>query len=249
MVRLALENVGARHGRRETLSGITTPTLEGGQIVALLGANASGKSTLLRRIMGLLDGPGDVRLDGVTADRPIAYMPQETRVDAALSVYESILLARMQRRGLTVQPADLEAVDRALETLNIQALATHDIATLSGGQRQLVSVAQALVQAPDILLLDEPTAALDLHRQMALFATLRRLAAQRGTLIVVALHDLNHALRFADQAILLADGGMADSGPVEQVINPQMLRRIFHVEARLERCSLGRLQLIVEAAI
>ncbi|WP_299261927.1 ABC transporter ATP-binding protein [uncultured Kushneria sp.] len=249
MVSLTLEQVTAHYGKREVLSSITTPTLSGGQVVALLGPNAAGKSTLFRRILGLLTGGGQVRIAGTNAERPVAYMPQETRIDAVLSVYESVLLARMQGRRLKVQPEDLAQVDAALDELNLQPLAQRDIGDLSGGQRQLVSAAQALVQSPDILLLDEPTSALDLHRQIGLLSVLRRLAEQRQMLIIVALHDLGHALRFADQAIVLAGGALKACGPTRAVVTAELLREVYQVEGRIETCSRGSPMLVVETAL
>lgn len=249
MVTLQLDRLSAGYGRRQILAEITTPPLEGGQVVALLGPNAAGKSTLFRRILGLLKGEGEVRITGTRAERPVAYMPQDTGAKAALTVYESVLLARMQGRGLKVQAEDLAQVDRALEELGIAALGERDIGDLSGGQRQLVSAAQALVQEPEILMLDEPTSALDLNRQIGLLTVLRRLARERKMLILVALHDLGHALRFTDQAMVLEQGRLIACGPTEQVVTPELLRRVYRVEARIEPCSKGRPQLIVEQAV
>lgn len=249
MVTLQLNNASARYGRQSILEGITTPCFQGGQIVALLGPNAAGKSTLFRRILGLLKGDGEVIINGTSAERPVAYMPQDTGAKAVLTVYESVLLARMQGRGLKVQPEDLRQVDRALEELAISALGERDIGDLSGGQRQLVSAAQALVQEPEILMLDEPTSALDLNRQMSLLTVLRRLADERQMLILVALHDLGHALRFSDAAMLLENGRLIACGPTAEVITPERLRHVYRVTARIEPCSKGQPQLIVEAAL
>lgn len=249
MVTLRLDRLSAGYGRRQILAEITTPSFEGGQVVALLGPNAAGKSTLFRRILGLLKGEGEVLIDGTRAERPVAYMPQDTGAKAVLTVYESVLLARMQGRALKVGAEDLARVDQALAELGIAALAERDIGDLSGGQRQLVSAAQALVQEPEILMLDEPTSALDLNRQIGLLTVLRRLARERGMLILVALHDLGHALRFTDQAMVLESGRLIACGPTDQVITPELLRRVYRVESRIESCSKGWPQLIVEEAI
>ncbi|MBF57259.1 ABC transporter ATP-binding protein [Vreelandella neptunia] len=249
MVTLQLNRVSARYGRRAILEDITTPCFHGGQVVALLGPNAAGKSTLFRRILGLLKGEGEVIISGTNAERPVGYMPQDTGAKAVLTVYESVLLARMQGRGLKVQPEDLAQVDRALEELSITPLGERDIGDLSGGQRQLVSAAQALVQEPEILMLDEPTSALDLNRQISLLTVLRRLADERQMLILVALHDLGHALRFADAAMMLENGRLIACGPTAEVITPELLRQVYQVAARIEPCSKGQPQLIVEAAI
>jgi iron complex transport system ATP-binding protein len=248
MVTLQLNRVSARYGRRAILEEITTPCFQGGQVVALLGPNAAGKSTLFRRILGLLKGAGEVMISGTSAERPVGYMPQDTGAKAVLTVYESVLLARMQGRGLKVQPEDLAQVDRALDELAITVLGERDIGDLSGGQRQLVSAAQALVQEPEILMLDEPTSALDLNRQISLLTVLRRLADERQMLILVALHDLGHALRFADAAMLLENGRLIACGPTAEVITPTLLHQVYRVAARIEPCSKGQPQLIVEAA-
>ncbi|OJA06475.1 ABC transporter ATP-binding protein [Halomonas sp. QHL1] len=249
MVTLQLNRVSARYGRRPILEEITTPCFHGGQVVALLGPNAAGKSTLFRRVLGLLKGEGEVVISGTSAERPVGYMPQDTGAKAVLTVYESVLLARMQGRGLKVQPEDLAQVDRALEELSIASLGERDTGDLSGGQRQLVSAAQALVQEPEILMLDEPTSALDLNRQISLLTVLRRLADERQMLILVALHDLGHALRFADAAMMLENGRLIACGPTADVITPALLHQVYRVSARIESCSKGQPQLIVESAI
>nr|WP_290700453.1 ABC transporter ATP-binding protein [Halomonas sp. UBA3074] len=249
MVTLQLNRVSACYGRRPILEEITTPCFQGGQVIALLGPNAAGKSTLFRRVLGLLKGEGEVIISGTRAERPVGYMPQDTGAKAVLTVYESVLLARMQGRGLKVQAEDLAQVDRALAELSITALGERDIGDLSGGQRQLVSAAQALALEPEILMLDEPTSALDLNRQISLLTVLRRLADERQMLILVALHDLGHALRFADAAMLLENGRLIACGPTAEVITPALLRQVYQVAARIEPCSKGQPQLIVEAAI
>jgi iron complex transport system ATP-binding protein len=246
MVSLRLHDLGASYGGRPVLSGIDTPPLHGGQLVALLGPNAAGKSTLFRRIFGLLRGPGEARVEGTTARRPIAYMPQDNGARPILSVYESILLARMQGRRLKVLPEDHANVERVLALLGIAPLRGREIGDLSGGQRQMVGAAQALAQEPRILLMDEPTSALDLGRQIDLLTLLRRLAREQGLLIVVALHDLGHALRFADMAMVIGQGRLVACGPTSEVVTENLLRRVFDVEARIEPCSKGLPQLIVE---
>lgn len=246
MVSLELRQVSAGYGSRPVLQDITTPVLTGGQLVALIGPNAAGKSTLFRRIFGLSKGAGDVRVSGATVARPIAYMPQDNGARPVLSVYESVLLARMQGGSLRVTAHDHTEVERILGVLGIAHLKARNVGDLSGGQRQMVGAAQALVQNPEILLMDEPTSALDLSRQIDLLALLQRLAKEQGLLIIVALHDLGHALRFSDSALLISNGSLVASGPTEKVITPDLLRRVFEVETRIEPCSKGLPQLIIE---
>lgn len=246
MVSLQLQGVGANLGGRPILSGITTPQLTGGNLVALLGPNAAGKSTLFRRMFGLLSGPGQVLIEGAATGRPIAYMPQDNGGRPVLSVYESVLLARMQGGRLKVRREDHAKVAQVLAVLDISHLQARNVGDLSGGQRQMVGAAQALAQDPQILLMDEPTSALDLSRQIDLMEVLRHLTREQDLLIIVAMHDLGHALRHTDQAIVIDQGRLMACGPTPKVVVPQLLRDVFQVEARVETCSMGLPQLIVD---
>jgi len=248
---LQLNDVGVRYGRREILSGITTPALRGGEVTAVIGPNAAGKSSLFRRIAGLLDGPGDIAIDGVPeqgASR-VCYMPQDTSVNTVLTVYESVLLARKQGTDPRVRDADLEAVDEILGSLRIESIAFKGLSELSGGQRQLVSLAQTLVRDPEILLLDEPTSALDLHRQVEVLALIQALARERQICVVLAIHDLNQVLRVADRVMVIDSGTMVRCGPAEAVITPELLREIYRVEGRIERCSRLCCQVIIDGPV
>lgn len=241
MVSLRLEQLGARYGRSIRLSDVTTPAFSAGEVIAVIGPNAAGKSTLLKRIAGLVAGPGRVHSEG-----RISYMPQDSMVSAVLSVYESVLLARKQGSGWRVGDSDLAKIDETIAALGIGTIAFRNIGELSGGQRQLVSLAQTLVREPDILLMDEPTSALDLSRQVEVLSYMRALARRRGMVVLIALHDLNHALRFCDQAIVIANGGMIASGPAAEIVTPDLLRDVYRVEARIEPCSRGIGMVIVD---
>lgn len=239
---LELRGVGVGYGRgaraATVLSGVTTPRFQGGEVVAVIGPNGAGKSTLFRRIAGLLGGPGEVVVNG-SAERPArppCYLPQDNAVSAVLTVYESVVLARKQDRrgGWAVDDADLEVVDAALDDLGLGDLAFRNLAELSGGQRQLVSIAQTLVREPQILLMDEPTSALDLHRQVEVLALVRRLAQKRTICVLLAVHDLNQALRIADRVMVLAGGRLVAVGAPRAVITPGLLEEVYGVRARVE---------------
>lgn len=219
MVSLQLKDVGARYGRKPTLLGVSTQAFRSGEIVAVIGPNAAGKSTLFKRIAGLLSGPGDVTLsDTSKGKKAISYMPQDTSANAVLTVYESILLARKQGSRWSVAEADLRFIDQVMDALHIRPIAFRDLGALSGGQRQLVSVAQTLVREPDVMLMDEPTSALDLHRQVEVLGFMQAQARRKGMIVLIAIHDLNQALRFADQVLLIAEGRMAACGAPLEVI-------------------------------
>ena len=245
---LRLTDVGVSYGRRPVVEGVTTSTFAAGDVVALLGPNGAGKSTLFKRIAGLLPGPGEVELLGVEREA-IGYLPQDHAGPAGLTVYESVLLAAKRDGAWSVSPAELAQVDATLDLLQITGLAARGLDELSGGQRQMVSIAQSLVRAPRILLMDEPTSALDLHRQLEVLGILRDLASTRGVIVLVSLHDVNLALRFASHAIVMAHGRLQASGPSAEVISAHMMRAVFHVEARLEICSKGHPLIITDTAI
>lgn len=163
MVALALQDVGAKYGRTTVLSNVTMDMLEAGSVTAVIGPNAAGKSTLFKRIAGLIKGPGVVTLSQTEqGPRTICYMPQDTGANAVLTVYESILLSAKQGSSWKVHDDELAEIDAILKALNIHDLAFRGLGELSGGQRRLVSLAQALVRKPEVLLMDEPTSALDL---------------------------------------------------------------------------------------
>lgn len=251
MVNLQLDNLGARYGQREIISGVSTATFFGGQVVAVVGPNAAGKSTLFKRIAGLIDGPGRVILqDSKKGPSGISYMPQGLNASARLTVYESVLLARKQLApGWVVHDDELKRVDEILAALDITALSFRNLGELSGGQQQLVSIAQTLVREPEILLMDEPTSALDMHRQVQVLNFMRSLARQREVIVFIALHDLNQALRFADQVLVIADGTTQGSGPSHEVITELMLRSVYRVEARIEQCSRGQRHIVIDGIV
>ncbi|WP_431322432.1 ABC transporter ATP-binding protein [Rhizobium sp. YTU87027] len=250
MVALALADVGASYGRTTVLSNVSIDDLKGGSVTAIIGPNAAGKSTLFKRIAALVKGPGLVELsDTDRGSRTICYMPQDTGANAVLTVYESILLSAKQGGGWRVADDELNGIDEILKALRIENLAFRGLGELSGGQRQLVSLAQALVRRPEVLLMDEPTSALDLHRQIEVLSFIADLARRNGMIALIALHDLNHALRYCENTIVIANGAMAASGPTSDVITDAMLRDIYKINARIENCSQGTPMVIVDGAI
>ncbi len=250
MVALTLNGVGAKYGKHTVLSDVNTDLMTGGGMTAVIGPNAAGKSTLFKRIAGLSSGPGTVVLsDTLKGPETICYMPQDTGANAVLTVYESVLLASKQGSSWRVSDSELHEIDRTLQALRIEDLAFRGLGELSGGQRQLVSIAQALIRKPEVLLMDEPTSALDLFRQIEVLSFMKDLAARTGMSVLIALHDLNHALRYCENTIVIANGAMAASGPTNEVVTAAMLRDVYRVEARVETCSLGKAHVIVDHSI
>ncbi len=246
MVSLALEQVTARYGRRQILSDATTPEIHGGVLTALVGANAAGKSTLFRRIAGQLRGTGTVRLTGA-GEHELRYMPQDTAMTAALTVYESIILALKQgASGWRLSARELVLVDDVLHRFGVTHLAERQLPELSGGQRQAVSIAQTLVTRPKIVLMDEPTSALDLYRQYEVLEALRRYAEEAGAVMILALHDLNQVMRCCAMTMAVADGRVLETGATLEVLTPHLIRDLYGIESRIECCSRGCPMMIVD---
>lgn len=248
MVRLRLERLGAHYGRQAVFAEVSAGDFLSGEVVAVIGPNAAGKSTLFKRMAALVDGPGQVVLEGSRLGRRgICYMPQHVTASSRLTVHDSVLLARKQEnRSLTVRDEDLQVIDRILAALGIEGLAFRDLAELSGGQLQLVSIAQTLARDPEVMLMDEPTSALDLNRQVQVLKFVRGLAQRDSILVFVAMHDLNHALRFADKVLVMARGAVQACGPGREVITSDMLREVYGIRARVETCSRGLPHVIVD---
>lgn len=251
MVRLSLNALSAVYGKHRILGGVTTPAFEGGQLIAVVGPNAAGKSTLFKRIAGLIGGGGEVRLEGSRKGMAgICYMPQDTVASARLTVYESILLAcKQNQRSWAVDESEHARIEATMAWLGIGALAFRYLDELSGGQRQLVSIAQTLAREPEVMLMDEPTSALDLRRQVQVLETMRTLARQRGMIVLMALHDLNQALRFADQVLVIAGGTVRGVGLGEDTVTVAMLEEVYEIRARIERCSRGAAHVIVDGVV
>ena len=165
-----------------------------------------------------------------------------------MSVTESILVALRAHGGVNTRHA-LPMVRTVLAELGISALADRYLDELSGGQKQLVGLAQALSHQPRILLLDEPLASLDLNHQHHVMQLLGRLTRERDLLILIVVHDLNCVLRYCDQALLMRDGTLLASGAPEQVITADLLAAAFGVRARIETCSLNRPYVLVDGLL
>lgn len=247
---LAVDGLSFAYGRKPVLHDISLPELKPGTLTALIGPNATGKSTLFKCVAGLLKTvPGMVRFDGRAAaslgsrvwTNKVCYLPQAFTSSAALTVFEIVLLARKYRHGWRVEESDVEAVAAVLRQLQIEHLAETFIGDLSGGQQQMASIAQALVRTPDIFLLDEPTSALDLRHQLEIMQTIQTVTRERGIITLVALHDLNLAVRFADTALLIRDGHLVADGSPADVMASEVLGQTYGVQVELHETPGGLL--------
>jgi iron complex transport system ATP-binding protein len=253
---LLIAGVTAGYRTRPVLRGLTCGPVPRGRVTALVGPNAAGKSTLLRVIAGLVPARGSIRfgaheLVGMPAReraRHLAFMPQALPQDTGLSVIEALIGAwRAMPDGMTrgSEAALLNRIGQVLDRLGLGDLGMIPLQSLSGGQRQMVALAQAIIRDPPLLLLDEPTSALDLRRQLEVMSLLGELAREGRTVIVV-LHDLSLAARWADCLLVVNHGEAYAFGPSETVLTPAMLDEVYGVEARIEACSRGGRTLLID---
>jgi len=247
---LTIQGLHARYGTVPVLHDVTLAPILPGQFVGLIGPNASGKSTLFKTLSGLVRpshgtirfGDTDLcRLCRRDRARCIAYMPQAFACNAILTVYESVLLALKQTTGWRVADTNHDRVAQTLAALNLSHLADRGLGNLSGGQAQMVAVAQTLVRDPAIVLLDEPTSALDLHHQLSILSSVRVEMQRRGTIVMAALHDLNLAAKFCDRLILIREGRIMADGTPEDILSLPDIGETYRVETALERTQRGSL--------
>ena len=234
-----------RFGRHAAISGIDL-RMATGEVLAVVGPNGSGKSTLLRALAGIVAHTGRVTWDGdgsVAADN-VGYMPQDNALRAMLTAFEVVLLGRMRSLSFRVAPADLAAAAAAFDELGIGDLAERRIGELSGGQRQLVFLAQVLAGNPRVLLLDEPTSALDIAHQLQVLQMLRAVTRRRALTTLVVLHDLNAAARHADRVALLDRGKLVEIGTPAVVLRPDALRAAFGIETAILEGPNGHLVVV-----
>ena len=219
-----------------------TLRLADGALVGILGPNGSGKTTLLRLLSGtrrpsagqvMLDGQPLHRMSRRDVARRIAVVPQETELAFEYSAIEIVLMGRHPHLGVfTVEgPDDIRIAREALTATGTAHLADRPFHELSGGEKQRVVIAAALAQSAGLLLLDEPTASLDLGYQLEVSSLLQRLNQDHGVTMAISTHDLNLAASICRELILMRDGKVLATGPTSQVLTPDNVRRLYDVEA------------------
>jgi iron complex transport system ATP-binding protein len=236
-------------GRRRILDEVSLE-LAPGAVTAILGPNGSGKSTLLRTLAGIwTPQAGVVRLEARPLDewpreaiaQRVSYLPQNTHCDFAFTVEEMVAMGRHPHRGRFApeRPEDRAAVDEAIGRCDLEDVRGRTIDRLSGGERQRAAIARCLATGPRVLLLDEPTAHLDIEHALAILSLCRRLADD-GASIAIAMHDLGTVVRLADHAALLHQGRLVASGTPRDVLTPARCRAVFAVDTEVLTSADGR---------
>lgn len=227
------------HGGGEVLKDVNF-TLEQGQFLAILGNNGVGKSTLLKclnKILKadsgelLLDGENILQMSNHQVSRRIAFVSQ-TVPNTQMTVHDVVMLGRRPYMKWGFTEKDHQIVHSAMDRLNLESLRGRFLNQLSGGERQKVMLARALAQQPKLLLLDEPTSSLDIHNQYQVLEIVRELCHHDGLTAVVVIHDLNLALRFCDQFLLLRQGQVYANGDY-RVLTPEALKAVYQIDGRV----------------
>ncbi|QLY31548.1 ABC transporter ATP-binding protein [Nocardia huaxiensis] len=240
---LATQGLALHYGERVIIDGLDLE-LPGGAVTAIVGPNACGKSTLLRALSRLLrPSGGAVTLDGADIHRMSAralalrlgLLPQQPITPEAITVEALVRLGRYPHQRL-LRPwsaGDQAAVDEALRRTGTTELRDRQVDRLSGGQRQRVWIALALAQDTDLLLLDEPTTFLDLRHQLDVLDLVAELHADADRTVIMVLHDLGQAARYADHLVVLHDGRLAAAGPPAEILDAELVRTVFGVDCRV----------------
>ena len=236
---LSVRSISVNYGAREILHEVSL-NVEAGEVVSLIGPNGAGKTTMIRAISGVLPlqtGSVQVVGDDLSAlsitqrARLLAVVPQARKLPPAYSVQHAVLMGRTPYLGWIGNPSknDYDKTAWALDRTNITGLAERLVEELSGGEQQLVLVARALAQDAPVILLDEPTAHLDLRHQATILDLIRSLARERGLAVLMSLHDLNLVSLYSDRIALLGEGRIHAFGTSKEVINPQILSDVYQV--------------------
>jgi iron complex transport system ATP-binding protein len=245
MVRLYTDQINIGYGEQLIVKNLSAQ-IPDKKITTIIGANGCGKSTFLKAITRIISHQsGAIVLDGKPISKEntkvlakkMAILPQAPESANGLSVGELVSYGRFpyQKGFGRLTERDYEVIDWALEVTGTKDYKFRSVDTLSGGQRQRVWIAMALAQETEIIFLDEPTTYLDLAHQLEVLELLQKLNREQNRTIVMVLHDLNQAARFADYIIALKDGEIVKAGNCEEVMNPDVLKKVFHIDAAIGR--------------
>ena len=240
---LKIEGLSVSYGARKVLHAVSLE-VQSGQVLALIGPNGAGKSTLLRAVSGVIpvqagkvqaDGADLLALPAMQRARHLAVVPQAVSMPPAFTVWETVLLGRTPYLNFLgqISEKDAQIARLALQRVDALDLAERRVGELSGGEQQRVLLARALAQSTPILLLDEPTVHLDLQHQVSLMETISSLAHNDHLAVLVALHDLNLAARYAERVALLVAGEVSAAGSPRQVLTPELISAAYHLPVRV----------------
>lgn len=231
---LNLQEITVKRGQLTVADKLST-TFNAGCVYGLLGPNGAGKSSLLKAIFGELPHGGAITFDGEKLiprqryhwRKRLGYMPQDNQLDVSLSALELVLLGKVSQLSMLISDEVLHEALAVMERLNITHLAEKNVTQLSGGQRQMVLFAQVLLRKPQLLLLDEPVSALDMHHQNVLLSRVHDYTHQHQIVTVMVLHDLNLAAQFCDELLLLQGATIQAQGDPKSVLQQDLIENLY----------------------
>ena len=241
---LAIENVSIGYpGQPDILRNISF-AVKRSEILCLIGRNGAGKTTLLRGITGLLplrngsisfDGSSLTEMDARTRARLVSVVPQAAGLPAGYTVYETVSHGRTPYLNWygKLSPVDEQIIDNAIRITGLETFAEKEVSSLSGGEQQRVILARALTQEAPVMILDEPTNYLDLHYQVSLLELEKRICQEKELAVIVIIHDLNLAARFADRIVILNERKVAEIGTPEEVLREDILSEVYDTPVRV----------------
>jgi iron complex transport system ATP-binding protein len=238
-MKISIQNIEFSYNGSPVLKDIGC-NISKGDFVALVGPNGSGKSTLIKCITGILKPKkgailiSDLNINNLQVNelaQTLAYIPQNRNGQVPVSVFDTVLLGRKPYISWKPSKNDLEITSQVINQLNINDIAQKDINKLSGGQQQMVYIARALAQQPEILLLDEPTANLDIRHTIEIMDLLKGLCS-KGLTVVIAIHDINLAMRYASHIMMLKEGEIFAFGGNE-IITEQYIEKLYDVRVKI----------------
>ncbi|MHC1771786.1 MAG: ABC transporter ATP-binding protein [Flexilinea sp.] len=240
---LSIKNVSIRYGSNPVIDDVSLD-IHSGKIIALLGPNGSGKTTLIRGITGTIPLTNG-RIEFLKRDlstlneteraKLISVVPQTSQLPAGFKVFETVALGRTPYIDWMgrLSKSDIRIIENAIRETSIEALRETAIQALSGGEQQRVILARALAQDAPVMILDEPTSHLDLTYQVGLLSIVRRLCLEKEIAVLIVLHDLNLAVRFADEVAILDHGKIKSYGTPEEVMTEETLSSVFRLPMRI----------------
>ena len=238
---LEINDLVQGYGSHIVLDGVSL-SIPSGKMVSVLGPNGSGKSTLIKTVSKVLepkggtisaDGRDITDIKGKEFATLVGYVPQKYVPVDYVQVFDAVLMGRAPYAGWSYSKEDFKVASEAIELMGVEDLIEKNVHDLSGGQLQKVILARAITQKPSYYVLDEPTSALDLRNQLNTLRTMKMMMAECNAGVLVALHDLNLAIHFCDEVVMLKDGHVYDSGPAEEVITEESIRDVYGVESEI----------------
>lgn len=238
MVILRADRVAYTYNQTPVIQDISIE-VHPGEFIGLCGKNGSGKTTLLKCLGHILKPEGKVSIDSINLDdmearsraRIIGYVPQSIHGRITKSVFEAVLMGRKPYITWGVSSRDLQIVQNVLSRFGLIPFASRDMFEISGGERQKTLIARAIAQEPSILLLDEPTANLDLFHQLEVMEIIRSIIQEQKIAAIMAVHDLTLAMRYCNRILLINDHQVIKDGPPEQILTPHLIKTVYQVEA------------------